>query len=463
MSYIVPMNNSIPSSTTTISLHPKIAHATPNSTLHIPTTTSTTEQSLASINPWIIEIEDQVLIQQQCPEWDTHTAIIDARIKAIEQIKNNNPAITTQDHTISQEMQRYCHTHTIDTKILGQCSGTILQHTIHQEFFTITKKSSKIWHNHKLSKPLHKMTRTLADFTNAGIAYNNNNEAKNALLLADACWIMLDCIQAVGEGLCDGAFHIVDDVIHPVRTAQAIAESATICGYYLGKVAIEIGDLGYLAIVEHPDRIHEKLDAWKHNFSLIYDAIQEKRSSLKTRNVIKETVSLGVQLYALPKVLHGLGTLFKQAHKHAITFAQNIPKLAKTHALTTPEGVIIRVADNAVECMKNTQSIAKEIIVKANNMAEFFALPFGQKFKNKCIKTKKTYKNITSIYEITEDIPGTKLKKEDLFYLDRMHKDHIEIFNGKKYTSTYVYNLDGNLNKVKSIKARNRSIRQYLE
>jgi len=432
MSYFSREQYSIPQTPIPAPTQPKITKPKQQQDKqNIPSCINTTEQAIAHIDPLISEIEDQLFIQQQSSEWDKHAAIIDARIHAINRAKNGN--------------------------------STILQYSIHQEFITITEQNSKIRNQHKSCKTLHKMTRTVADFTDAGIAYNNNNEIKKALLLADACWMMLDCIQAVAEGLVDGALHIVDDIVHPIQTIQSITESAVICGYYIGKVAIEIGHLGYLVLIEHPNKTREKLGAWKCNFSLIYGAMQKKQSSLKTHDLIKESVSMGVQFYATPKVLHGLGRLFKQAHKQVIIFAQNIPALKKTHALTTPEGVVVRIADSVVEYMKSAQALAREIITKANNMVEFFNLPFGQKFKNKCIKTKKTYKNITSIYEIVEDIPGTKIKKGDLFYLDRMHKDHIEVFNSKRYTSTYVYNLDGTLNKEKSIKAFNRSIRQYIE
>lgn len=335
---------------------PPVIHATETSTpaLHENTTKATPQiEPLPEKIPYIDDLQTAVHIQKLCPEWEKHSAILDARSSALEQIKNGNITITTQHHTLSRKMHDYCKAHNIDSEILTQNCGTALQHTIHQEFVIITKKSSKIWHTPIHSKPLRKMTGLIADFTCAGIEYNNDNKTAQAIHLANACWIILDCIQAAGEGLLDGGYHLVDDVMHPVRTAQVIAESAAVCGYYIGKVAIEVGQLGYLASTDNSDEIHKKLDAWKQNFSLIYEAIQEKRSKLKTRDMVKEAVSFGVQCYAAPKVLHGLGKLFKQAHKQVITFANNIPALKKTNALTTPEGVIIRIAENTTEYMKN--------------------------------------------------------------------------------------------------------------
>jgi len=83
------------------------------------------------------------------------------------------------------------------------------------------------------------------------------------------------------------------------------------------------------------------------------------------RDVIKETVSYGLQCYAAPKVLRAISRLFKQAYKQAVVFTHNIPNLKKTQALTTPEGIIIRVADGATEYMKNEHIANCSNITKA--------------------------------------------------------------------------------------------------
>jgi hypothetical protein len=162
MGYLGKKKSSIPYAQISASTPPTTANFPPHSKPHITVATNTAEQPITSIDPCILETKDQLFVQQQCREWDTHAAIINTRIKAIKQIKNNNSSIAIQHHEISQKTHHYCGAHKIDTDILTQCSGTILQHTIHQEFVTITKKSSKIWHHHRLFKPLHKMTNTIA-------------------------------------------------------------------------------------------------------------------------------------------------------------------------------------------------------------------------------------------------------------------------------------------------------------
>jgi hypothetical protein len=401
---------------------------------------------------YITQLEDQLFVQQQSAEWDAHVDILNTRNNAIAEIKNGNKKIVTQHHNISSKIDRYCKHNKIETAALEQCTGTILQQTIHNEFIAITKHSAHVWHNNRSPKALKKTTKILADFTDAGVKFNHAQETRKALVLADTCWMILDCIQAAGEGLLEGAYHTVDDIVHPVRTAQNIAESAAICGYYIGKVAIEIGQLGYLALADHPKYVHEKLTVWADNFELVYHAIKEKCSTLKTREVVKETVSFGMQCYATHKALHGIGKLFKHGHKYAKALENNIPAIAKTNALTTPEGVIIRIADSTMECIKRELPPATTTKpLQVANMSEFFKHPFGEMLLKKSQKTPYRYQN--PIYKLTENIPGTTLKKNHFYYLDRLHGNHLEVFD-QTYQCIGVYNLDGTFNQIKYDLAR---------
>lgn len=372
---------------------------------------------------YIEELDDQLFIQTQCPEWKNYKEILDARKNTLESIKNGDEKIVTQQYTISHKMQRYCNAYNINHEKLNQCTGSLLQHTLHQEFITIAKNSSLIWYRNGSITSYKKLTKVVAYFTEAGIDCNSHNEIKQAMLLANTCWMILDCMQAVEEGLIDGAKHLINDITHPVSTTQNIIESAATCGYYIGKIAIEIGQIGYLAITQPPVKTHEKLEAWKENFSLIYESIQKKRSSLKMRDLVKEAVSLGIQCYTAPKILKGLGILFKQAHKQTIIFANNIPALKKTQSLTTPEGIIIRIAENSTEYMKS---------VNQQNYSSFIPEFIRE---NKVPRDKETIlKNPVFRKTKIPTVKGAQVytKENLLYHRDTFHKGksaHLEVYN----------------------------------
>jgi len=82
--------------------------------------------------------------------------------------------------------------------------------------------------------------------------------------------------------------------------------------------------------------------------------------------------------------------------------------------------------------------------------------PLGEVLDPASARTGKTYQG-QQIYKVTSkvSIDGVNLKPGDYYYLDGMHKDHIEVFS-KNDTSKGVFNLDGTLNESKTAKAATR-------
>ncbi len=94
---------------------------------------------------------------------------------------------------------------------------------------------------------------------------------------------------------------------------------------------------------------------------------------------------------------------------------------------------------------------------KVANIHEFFKMPFGIKLKSKCQPMKQSYQG-QRMYKVTENIPGTPLKKGDIFYLDAQHKNHLEVFTEQGKSRT-VLNLDGSINVDKTRSAKHRRIK----
>lgn len=58
-----------------------------------------------------------------------------------------------------------------------------------------------------------------------------------------------------------------------------------------------------------------------------------------------------------------------------------------------------------------------------------------------------------------KDVPGMKIKEGFFYYLDRLHRDHIEFFDAR-YKAIAV---DGTVNKKKFVKAVGRSIKKCIK
>ena len=119
--------------------------------------------------------------------------------------------------------------------------------------------------------------------------------------------------------------------------------------------------------------------------------------------------------------------------------------------------VFSNTIQNGMDNIQQMQSSGGGRVQPVGNMSEFFKSKFGKKLKDCSNKTSKMVDG-QSVYTVTEktNIPG--LKKGDQFYLDGLHKDHLEVFN-KQGKFKYVLNLDGSINAAKTASAEGRFLR----
>ena len=85
---------------------------------------------------------------------------------------------------------------------------------------------------------------------------------------------------------------------------------------------------------------------------------------------------------------------------------------------------------------------------RVNNMPDFFnGSAFGALAKKNSVKTKERVQG-QAVYRATDKL-GKNIRTGDQFYLDGLHKDHIEVFdNTGKFRA--VVNLDGTVNESKT-------------
>ncbi len=100
---------------------------------------------------------------------------------------------------------------------------------------------------------------------------------------------------------------------------------------------------------------------------------------------------------------------------------------------------------------------------KAENMYEVFKNhPVGKELKKYSTKTKFYVKGQT-VWKANNDIAQLGIKKGDLYYLDSLHKDHIEVFSSKgRMPLRTVLNLDGTVNTGKIDQAIMRNLSRFI-
>lgn len=98
---------------------------------------------------------------------------------------------------------------------------------------------------------------------------------------------------------------------------------------------------------------------------------------------------------------------------------------------------------------------------KYENMYEVFArAPIGKRLKEVVKDAGRRYKD-SKMYRAIKDVEEFGIKQDDWLYLDKMHKDHIEVFTKSGKDLRTILNMDGtqNLNKI----VQTRGTRDILE
>jgi|GEM_PF-3202854 len=190
----------------------------------------------------------------------------------------------------------------------------------------------------------------------------------------------------------------------------------------------------------------------------------EQRRDLVADVLAGHFVGLGITRIAkLMKAAKVIETV-KRSTEPARVLAKKLGERLKTFTkpvgetiAITAEGIPVSIATGAQETVSLQQAAnkasgaakkAEAAVLRVGNMKEFFQTKFGQELKKICTHTSRQYKDAT-IYKVTGKIKHPMLEAGDLFYLDKVHLDHIEVFSHKGRAKG-VLNLDGTVNAAKT-------------
>ena len=278
-----------------------------------------------------------------------------------------------------------------------------------------------------------------------------------SFLMREGGYLLGNAIQDIAQEICD-----------PVGTMQQNCVSALHACEYIMNVADfmcdAISGAYYLPAKERSQRLENYLQMAGQAYNSIESQITAEQVADAVGHIAADIVVWNGVIAAgtYLKEIDAIGKISSEAK----TIAQGLKNAVEEHpAFVTTEGIVLKMSNgvkNAGNAVKES-AIVKNVMLKVANMKEFFELPFGQTLKTHSFKTNYQYQN-QSVYRLTENISGTHLKKGYYYYLDNLHKDHIEVFN-KQQSFVGVYNLDGtfNVKKFQAAEKEGRNIKTLMK
>lgn len=380
---------------------------------------------------------------------DKRLAAIDSYLK-----KNDIDKFAHQKHDLSTQGSNLLTRYGIQQEFQNQLFsnfGNNLQQVSFRECVSVINELGSL---SQPNMPVTELERFIIKTALLGCEASSAGYVTHAFNYADVCWFALDCIKGVGEGLADGTLNAAKATLNPLRTVSNLAHTVWVAGYYVGQTLATVVDLSY-AYATHNESFNSKWDAYAEQFSRAYDSITDHVKNSSARDLLRASVSFVTETYLTGKFASNFNTLLDSSKKIALRCAQKI-KTGEQVILTTAEGVQIRMARKAINAAGRVSKEMRgnstaRITTKVLNMNEFFKTDFGGKLKSFCEKTKITVQG-SSVYKITKKFDHSDLKKGCYFYIDKLHLDHIEVFNDHGRIRA-VLNLDGTYNKIKTDRA----------
>lgn len=388
--------------------------------------------------------------------------------------------VTTQVYQLNDQAVALFDQQGLNPKEFQVFSGNELKQAIHQQYVDIVNSAADLhvkYHNNDSVKQFAQTTVTIADI---GHQYNKNGFVLEAQHIADFCKALLHHTKeaAIGayEGIPIGIVRTIEMIQHPIHTITGIAESAVSAAKGYLYIMMEASDLE-MRFGLSAEMGEKKAQEIGKLFRPVHESIKQKISELTVRDCSRMAASAVTEGFLQAKLLKATGSFFNLVSKELQIAAREIPAamLEEQLLVTTADGQVLKMAggpgkdtmsfrDMVEKGPKNTfgsntvpQVEKTRNTFKVGNMKEFFKTEFGAKLKK--VSTKVKGQNQTT-YKLNDKIAHSDLNKGDIYYLDTMHRDHLEVFK-KNGEIRMVINLDGTINVKKTAVAiqENRSIK----
>jgi len=276
------------------------------------------------------------------------------RIRTLQQSLNENLKYSLHKSNWSDIDPAFIHTFNLDRSSFD-LNGIKFQHVLQKEFHDIAQETALAWIRHRNNAYIQQLVEKNITCIKNGIEHNQSERIIEATRFADIGWAVLDHIQALGKGICQGTGNTIQAFLHPIDTIQGTARGIAQCTYYLGQATFEAIDLSILAVTD-PNAAHKKLQAWKQNFTQLVDTMSEQWKVTPSHDITQLVSRFTTEVFLTGKAFRALGGLFSFARINSTKLIGKAQKATKSISqATTPEGITTYVN----KAVKHSQRTSK--------------------------------------------------------------------------------------------------------
>lgn len=282
------------------------------------------------------------------------------------------------------------------------------------------------------------------DLANASVSLNKNGDVVMASRTLDACWALVDFakdaarytysalsthVPLIAKGTCDGvceSLHgAVHAVCHPVETAQDVANSFVVAGYYLGKLAYAncVCEVAADVLETDPKRYEHMIQQYAiepATLMAIYEYAEKN-------NVTEDIARVGTKAVVDMMLLHGVTKAVSAITQESLpTFLSCMRKGGESaEVVMTAEGVPVRCAEEVACIMEKIENANTKITIEAIDIGTKNAAAKIEKAIELPNAAVKKYGKQSSPYQknskpIQHERPLNRLEGKDLLGIDNI-------------------------------------------
>jgi hypothetical protein len=230
--------------------------------------------------------------------------------------------------------------------LFTEFKGDSAQYRIHKESIGIVNKAAALQNQHGSNQEVKEVAQDVARLSNKIQEHNKEGRVLEAYELADLCWDILDCTEAVFEGVAEGIKNTTNAVVHPITTISNMAQGAFAVVKGVAKAAVKIEEILELR-KKDPVLAQQKINEAIDSVSNLLHGIKDKVLDMPVRDIIKEAATFGTECF-----------LFGQA----IKCANSVSKLAKSK--------MVLAGEDAVRLEAAAVGVEQSVVVKAAEAVE---------------------------------------------------------------------------------------------
>jgi len=305
---------------------------------------------------------------KDCPPLSVkHSQLVSQRMHASQQSLNKNLQHSSDKNNWFDVDPIFIDSFNLDRSTFG-LTGTPVQHFLQEEFHDIAQETAQAWIYHKNNSYVEQLVKKNVTCIKNGIAQNQSGNVAKAAHLADIGWAILDHIQALGEGVFQGAENVALAFLHPIETVQGTAKGVAQCTYYLGQATLEAIDLSILAVTDQ-NAACKKLQTWKQNFTKLANTVNEQWQITSNRDITKFISRFAAEILVTHQAFRALHELFSVVRTNTTKLVQKTQKVTKSIPQATAATKTAKESVTVNEVVTHKQPIFKQIKKSTKKLA----------------------------------------------------------------------------------------------